>query len=36
MSLKTCDFNTEDERDSIGKIFSNAIDTLADEDRQLP
>lgn len=36
MSLKNCDFNTEDERDSISKIFSNAIDTLADEDRQLP
>jgi ATP-dependent RNA helicase DOB1 len=33
MSLKNCDFNTEDERDSISKIFSNAIDTLADEDR---
>jgi ATP-dependent RNA helicase DOB1 len=36
MSLKNCDFNSEDERDSISKIFSNAIDTLADEDRQLP
>lgn len=36
MSLKTCDFNTEDERDSISKIFNNAIDTLADEDKQLP
>ena len=36
MSLKTCDFNTEDERDSISKILNNAIDTLADEDKQLP
>ena len=36
MSLKNCDFNSEDERDSIGKIFNNAIDTLADEDKQLP
>lgn len=33
MSLKSCDFNSEDERDSIGKIFNNAIDTLADEDK---
>ena len=36
MSLKNCDFNTEDERDSVSKIFNNAIDTLADEDKQLP
>jgi ATP-dependent RNA helicase DOB1 len=36
MSLKNCDFNSEDERDSISKIFSNAIDTLAEEDKQLP
>lgn len=33
MSLKSCDFNSEDERDSIGKIFNNAIDTLAEEDK---
>ena len=36
MSLKNCDFNSEDERDSIEKIFNNAIDTLAEEDKQLP
>jgi len=36
MSLKTCEFNKEEERDSIEKIFNNAIDTLADEDKQLP
>ena len=32
MSLKNCDFNNEDERDSVGKIFSNAMETLAEED----
>ena len=36
MALKNCDFNTEDERDAIGKIFANAIETLAAEDQQLP
>jgi len=32
MSLKLCDFNTEDERDSVTKIFKNAMETLSDED----
>jgi hypothetical protein len=32
MSLKNCDFNNEDERDNVGKIYSNAIDTLSEED----
>lgn len=32
MSLKNCDFNNEDERDSVGKIFANAMETLAEED----
>ena len=36
MSLKACDFNTEDERDAVAKIFKNAIETLSDEDQQLP
>mmetsp|Transcript_33006 Transcript_33006/g.43475 ORF Transcript_33006/g.43475 Transcript_33006/m.43475 type:complete len:146 (+) Transcript_33006:1297-1734(+) len=36
MSLKNCDFNTEDERESVGKIYSNAIETLSAEDQQLP
>ena len=36
MSLKNCDFNTEDERDSIERIFHNAMQTLAEDDQQLP
>ena len=36
MSLKNCDFNTEDERESVGKIYKNAIETLSAEDQQLP
>ena len=32
MSFKNCDFNNEDERDNVGKIYSNAIDTLSEED----
>jgi ATP-dependent RNA helicase DOB1 len=36
MSLKNCDFNSEDERDSIDRIFHNAMQTLSEEDQQLP
>ena len=36
MSLKNCDFNTEDERESVGKIYKNAIQTLSADDQQLP
>jgi len=36
MSLKNCDFNTEDERESVTKIYNNAIETLSAEDQQLP
>ena len=36
MSLKNCDFNTEDERESVSKIYNNAIETLSAEDQQLP
>ena len=36
MSLKNCDFNQEEERDSIDRIFHNAIQTLSEEDQQLP
>ena len=36
MSLKNCDFNTEDERESVGKIYKNAIETLSADDQQLP
>ena len=32
MSLKHCDFNTEDERDSVDKIFTSAMETLSEED----
>lgn len=33
MTLKNCDFNTEDERDSVERIFKNAIETLSDDDQ---
>lgn len=36
MGLRACDFNDEDERDSVSKIFANAIQTLAEDDQQLP
>jgi ATP-dependent RNA helicase DOB1 len=36
LSLKNCDFNLEDERDSVEKIFKNAMETLSEEDQQLP
>ena len=36
MSLKNCDFNTEDERDSVEKIYKSAIETLSEDDQQLP
>ena len=36
MSLKNCDFNQEEEKDSIERIFNNAIQTLSEEDQQLP
>lgn len=32
MSLKNCDFNNEDERQSVEHIFKNAIETLSEED----
>lgn len=35
-SLKNCEFNGEEERDAVEKIFKNAIETLSDEDQQLP
>lgn len=35
MSLSSCDFNNEDEKDQIDQIFSNAISTLSDEDQQI-
>lgn len=32
MCLKNCDFNVETERDSVEKIFKNAMETLSEED----
>lgn len=32
MSLKNCDFNTEDERDAVDKMYKSAIETLSEED----
>lgn len=34
--LKNCDFNNEEEGDSVEQIFKNAIETLSEEDQQLP
>jgi ATP-dependent RNA helicase DOB1 len=36
MGLKNCDFNQEEERDSVEQIFHNAIETLSEDDQQLP
>ena len=32
MSLKTCDFNNEDEKTQIDSIYQNAIQTLSEDD----
>jgi len=32
MTLKSCDFNTDDEKQEISVIFKNAIGTLSEED----
>lgn len=34
--LSKNDFNTETEATLVGQIFSNAIDSLSDEDKKLP
>lgn len=36
MSLKTCDFNNEDEKTQIDQIYQNAIQTLSEDDQQIP
>lgn len=36
MALKGCDFNKDEEKANIKVIFENAMQSLADEDRQLP
>lgn len=36
MSLKTCDFNSEDEKAQIDQVYSNAISTLSTDDQNIP
>lgn len=36
MQVSRMDFNTEDERRLVASVFNNAIESLAEEDRQLP
>lgn len=36
MKMSKLDFNTEDEKKMLTKIFNNAIDLLSDEDKELP
>jgi ATP-dependent RNA helicase DOB1 len=36
MSLRTCDFNTEDEKAQIDTIYQNAMSTLSADDQNIP
>lgn len=36
MSLKTSDFNTEDEKNQIDTIYKNAMSTLSADDQNIP
>ena len=36
LQLSKLDFTTPDEKALIGQVFSNAIDSLSDDDKQLP
>jgi len=36
LALKGCDFNKDDEKDSIKKVFHNAMASLSEEDASLP
>lgn len=36
LQMAKLDLNDKDEKDFVEKIFSNAIDTLSDDDRKLP
>lgn len=36
MALKGCDFNKDDEKESIKKIFTSAMASLAEEDASMP
>lgn len=34
--MSKLDFNDDSEKDLVGQVFGNAMESLADEDRQLP
>lgn len=36
MSLKLCDFNSEDEKSQIDTIYKNAMSTLSEDDQNIP
>lgn len=36
LKMSKLDFNTDDERDALTKIFNNAVDILPESDRELP
>ncbi|KAI9136384.1 rRNA-processing arch domain-containing protein [Paraphysoderma sedebokerense] len=36
LQMSKLDFNTDDEKDMVGRVFSNAIMSLSEDDRQLP
>jgi len=36
LSLAKLDFNSEEEKAMVGEVFGNALQLLAEEDRQLP
>ncbi|AMD19274.1 HBR373Wp [Eremothecium sinecaudum] len=36
LKMSKLDFNSEDEKEALGKIFNNAIDLLPEADRELP
>ncbi|CAM9015232.1 unnamed protein product [Wickerhamomyces anomalus] len=36
LKMSKLDFNTEEERDTLTKIFNNAVDVLPESDRELP
>ena len=36
LQMSRLDFNDDSEKDLVGQVFGNAMESLADEDRQLP
>ncbi|PBK92705.1 hypothetical protein ARMGADRAFT_894865, partial [Armillaria gallica] len=36
LSLTKYEFNSQDEQDLVNNIFTNAIDNLSEDDKQLP